>query len=119
MPRRTKEKLAQLTASEKKNRENAKAFAEQRRRRRRESCPERLLRLIDEAWPFGDVCDAVSMEIARIRPDREACIAIHKEIRRKMARQIRPLKAEQAERLRNEIGLLEYALSEALDYMEG
>lgn len=119
MPRRTKEKLAQLTASEKKNRENAKAFAEQRRRRRRESCPERLLRLIDEAWPFGDVCDAVSMEIARIRPDRDDCNRIYEELRRKMARTIRPLTQEAEQRLRNEIGMLEYALSEALDYMEG
>lgn len=92
---------------------------EQRRKARRKSCPERLLRLIDEAWPFGDVCDAVSMEIARIRPDREACIAIYKEIRRKMARTIRPMPPEAYERLKNEIGMLEYALSEALDYMEG
>lgn len=92
---------------------------EQRRKARRESCPERLLRMIDEAWPFGDVCDAVSMEIARIRPDREACIAIYEEIRRKMARTIRPLTQEAEQRLRNEIGMLEYALSEALDYMEG
>lgn len=92
---------------------------EERRKARRESCPERLLRLIDEAWPFGDMCDAVSMEIARIRPDQEACAAIYKEIRRKMARTIRPLTQQAEQRLRNEIGMLEYALSEALDYMEG
>ena len=92
---------------------------EQRRKARRESCPERLLRLIDEAWPFEDVCDAVSMEIARMRPSRDDCGAIYQELRRKMARTIRPLKPEAYERLKNEIGLLEYALSEALDYMEG
>ena len=92
---------------------------EQRRKARRESCPERLLRLIDEAWPFEDVCDAVSMEIARMRPSREDCRVIYVELQRKMARTIRPLVPEAHERLKNEIGLLEYALSEALDYMEG
>lgn len=92
---------------------------EERRKARRESCPERLLRLIDEAWPFEDVCDAVSMEIARIRPSRDDCNAIYVELRRKMARTLRPLKPEAYERVKNEIRMLEYALSEALDYMEG
>lgn len=92
---------------------------EERRKARRESCPERLLRLIDEAQPFEDVCDAVSMEIARMRTSRDDCNAIYVELRRKMARTLRPLKPEAYERLKNEIVLLEYALSEALDYMEG
>lgn len=92
---------------------------EERRRARWESFPQRLLRKIDEAWPVEDVCDAVSMEVARARPDGDDCCDLINEIWRMMARQKQSrLTSEAADRLSNEIGMLGCALSEALALME-
>ena len=95
MPRSTRDKLAQLTASEKKNREKAQAFAEKIRGRRWETFPERLLRLIDEGMPKAEVRDVVSAEVLRCRPGRKDALALYEAIYRRVCR---------LRRLRNEGG---------------
>ena len=119
MPRSTRDKLAQLTVSEKKNRENAQAFAEKMRGRRWETFPERLLRMIDEGMPKVEVRDAVSAEVLRCRPGRKDAHALYEAICKRMCR-ARRLRNEggherAAARIDDEIYLLEWALAETME----
>lgn len=96
---------------------------EERARQRWESYPQRLLRRIDEDLPFEDMADAVSMEVIRARPDAQDARELFAEIRRMMDRAERLpavfAAVDAIARLSREIEMLEYALAETLEALEG
>lgn len=95
---------------------------EERRRVRWESFQQRLLRVIDEELPFGQMADMVSMEVMQRRPTREDAKALAAEIWR-MKRRIEELPevheaVDIIVRLKSELCMLEYALVETVEAQE-
>lgn len=94
---------------------------EERRRERWESFPQRILRKVDEEWPYESMADAVDQEVLWARPTRADLSDLLAEILRLRSRYdaIEPGTGfRAARRLWQEINVLEYAYT-AASFMVG